>query len=204
MLGSYKNRLWHPPEERKRMDMTIHCLAVIRSIDEKEPRPQRPPQGKLEQNRHRCEENPTRRNAPFVRPLPGRRCVHPLPGRRLQSNLPRGAERGHQLPPWPRRNPLGRDPLSRMQAYAARCLQACLHAEKGAAGGMSQRHKHLAVAPTMFADIILDRRIAALKAVFICYPAVDTQYRREGRSRSKIRLAACRCLRFRLRSSCNH
>ena len=73
-----------------------------------------------------------------------------------------------------------------------------------AAGGMSQRHKHLAAPPTMFADIILDRRIAALERVFICYPAVDTQYRREGRSRSKIRLAVCRCLRFRLRSSCNH
>ena len=71
----------------------------------------------------------------------------------------------------------------------------------GVTGGMSQRHKHLAVAPNMFTDIIFDGRIAALKAVFICYPAVDTQYRREGRSRSKIRLAVCRCLRFRLRSS---
>jgi len=37
----------------------------------------------------------------------------------------------------------------------------------GVTGGMSQRHKHLAVTPTMFADIILDRRIAALKVVFI-------------------------------------
>ena len=37
----------------------------------------------------------------------------------------------------------------------------------GVTGCMSQRHKHLAVTPTMFADIILDRRIAALKVVFI-------------------------------------
>jgi hypothetical protein len=72
------------------------------------------------------------------------------------------------------------------------------------AGGMCQRHKHLAVTPTMFADIILDRRIAALEPMFVCYPAVDAQYRREGRRRSKMRLAVCRCLRFWLRYSCNH
>lgn len=36
----------------------------------------------------------------------------------------------------------------------------------GVAGGMCQRHKHLAPASIVLADVILDRRIAALEPVF--------------------------------------
>jgi len=71
----------------------------------------------------------------------------------------------------------------------------------GMARSMSKWHKHLSAAPTVFTDVVLDRRVAALERMLICYPAVDTQYRREGRSRSKTRLAVWRCLRLRLRSS---
>ncbi len=35
------------------------------------------------------------------------------------------------------------------------------------AGGMSQWHKHLAASTTMFTDVILDRRVAALEAVLV-------------------------------------
>ena len=37
----------------------------------------------------------------------------------------------------------------------------------GVARGMGQRDKHLAVTPTMFTDIIFDRRVAALEAVLV-------------------------------------
>ena len=33
--------------------------------------------------------------------------------------------------------------------------------------GMGKRHKHLAAAPAMFTDTILDRRVAALEAVLV-------------------------------------
>ena len=37
----------------------------------------------------------------------------------------------------------------------------------GVAGGMCQWHKHLAAAPTVFTDVVLDRRIAALEPMLI-------------------------------------
>ena len=40
----------------------------------------------------------------------------------------------------------------------------------GMAGGMGQRDKHLPAAPPLFPDIILDRRIAALKLVLVAQP----------------------------------
>jgi len=42
----------------------------------------------------------------------------------------------------------------------------------GVTGGMSQRHKHLAAAPTVFTNVILDRRIAA------CRVALKSETRR--------------------------
>ena len=72
-----KHRLRHPPEERERMDMTINLLPGRRCQHRRKGRPRTPPQGKREQNRHRCEAGPTRRNAPFVQPLPGSdACIH--------------------------------------------------------------------------------------------------------------------------------
>jgi len=40
----------------------------------------------------------------------------------------------------------------------------------GVTGGMSQRHKHLAAAPAVFMNVILDRRIAALEPMLIPQP----------------------------------
>ena len=56
------------------------------------------------------------------------------------------------------------------------------------ASRMGKRHKHLAAAPGPFPDIIPDRRIAALEPACIAEPF-------------ETRLAVCRCLRFRLKSS---
>ena len=38
------------------------------------------------------------------------------------------------------------------------------------ARSMSKGHKHLSAAPTVFTDVVLDRRVAALEAVFIPQP----------------------------------
>lgn len=38
------------------------------------------------------------------------------------------------------------------------------------AGGMCQRHKHLAAAPTVFTDVVLDRRVAAMESMLIPQP----------------------------------
>ena len=41
-------------------------------------------------------------------------------------------------------------------------------------GGMSQRNKHLAVAPAVFTNVIFDCRIATLEAMFIPQPLKNT------------------------------
>ena len=37
----------------------------------------------------------------------------------------------------------------------------------GMASSMGKRHKHLSATPTVFTDVVLDRRVAVLEAVFI-------------------------------------
>ena len=74
----------------------------------------------------------------------------------------------------------------------------------GMTSGMCQRHKHLSTAPALFTNVILDRRVAALEAVVRHRSRTHGDAMPHSRSRSKTRLAVCRCLRFRLRSSSSH
>ena len=62
---------------------------------------------------------------------------------------------------------------------------------------MGQRHEHLTPPPFTLSDVILHNGVAAREPMLIHCPTVDTQYRREGRSRSSTRLAVWRRLRFR-------
>ena len=96
----------------------------------------------------------------------------PLPGRRLRSKLPRGGPSlGHG---------------SGISANKARIAEGQIQREEvrllfnttnhhhglakirlGMTRGMCQRHKHLTASTTMFTNVILDRRVAALEPVLI-------------------------------------
>jgi len=104
---------------------------------------------------------------------------HPLPGRRLRSNLPRGGPSlGHGSGISANK---ARIAVGKIKREEVRLLFNTTNHHHGLAKirlgmtrGMCQRHKHLTASTTMFTNVILDRRVAALEPVLIPQPLKNT------------------------------